>query len=120
MRLTEHIERLLEIAVVGQGPPIAGQQRLVAGMRDRGLFEHGDGLRALPRGSQRLAVLQGCVGIVGIGAKALAIAIEIIPGRGGLAFFRGVAQRPRDIGGRGGLAAAKPQRQDRRPCHGCK
>jgi hypothetical protein len=44
----ENIERLLEIAVVGKRPAISGEQWLVAGMGDGGLFEHGDGLGALP------------------------------------------------------------------------
>ena len=34
MGAAKHVEGLLEIAVVGQRPPIAGQQRLVAGVRD--------------------------------------------------------------------------------------
>ena len=36
----EHVEGLLEIAVVRQRAAVAGEQRLVAGMGDRGLFEH--------------------------------------------------------------------------------
>ena len=37
----EDVEGLLKIAVVRQRPPIAGEQRLVAGMSDGGLLEHG-------------------------------------------------------------------------------
>ncbi len=48
----EDIEGLLEIAVIGKRPAITGEQRLVAGMGDGGLFEHGDGLGALPGGAQ--------------------------------------------------------------------
>jgi hypothetical protein len=36
----QHIECLLEIAVVPQRAPIAGKQRLVAGMSDAGLLDH--------------------------------------------------------------------------------
>ena len=42
-------------------------------MGDGGLFEHGHGLGALPGGAQRLAVGQRGVGILGIGAVALAV-----------------------------------------------
>ena len=55
MGAAEHVERLLEIAVIGERAAIAGEQCLVAGMGDGGLFEHGDGLGALPGGAQRLA-----------------------------------------------------------------
>src|SRR5450759_3705734 len=58
MGATENVERLLEAAVVGQRPAIAGEQRLVAGMADGGLFEHGDGLGALPGGAERLTKAQ--------------------------------------------------------------
>ena len=57
MGAAEDVERLLEIAVVRQRSPVAGQQRLVAGVGDRGLFEHRDRLGPLPRGAQRLSVL---------------------------------------------------------------
>ena len=67
MGAAEHVEGLLEIAVVGQRAAIAGEQRLVAGMGDRGLFEHRDRLRPLSRRAQRLAVFQRGVGILGIG-----------------------------------------------------
>ena len=72
MGAREHVERLLEIAVVGQRPAESGEQRLVAGMGDGGLFEHGGGLGALPGGAQRLAIGQRGVGILGIGTVALA------------------------------------------------
>ena len=69
----EDVEGLLEIAVVGERPAEAAEQRLVAGIGDGGLFEHGDGLGALPGGAQRLAIGQRGVGILGIGAIALAV-----------------------------------------------
>ena len=69
----EDVERLLEITVVGKRPAVARKQRLVAGVGDGGLFEHGGGLAALPGGTQRLAIGQGGLGIFGIGAVALAI-----------------------------------------------
>ena len=45
-------------------------------MGDGGLFEHGSGLGALPAGAQRLAVSQRGVGILGVGAIALAIDLD--------------------------------------------
>ena len=69
----EHVERLLGIAVVGERAAVAGEQRLVAGMGDGGLLEHGDGLGALSGGAQRLAIAQRRVGILGIGAIAFAL-----------------------------------------------
>ena len=57
MGAAEDIEGLLEIAIVRQRSPITGEQGLVAGMSDRGLFEHGDRLGLLPRGPERLAIL---------------------------------------------------------------
>ena len=79
MGARQHVERLLEIAVVGQRPAVSREQRLVAGMGDGGLFEHGGGLRALPGGAQRLAIGQGGVGILGIGAIALAVDFRRAP-----------------------------------------
>ena len=72
MGARQHVERLLETAVVGQRAAESGQQRLVAGMGDGGLFEHRRRLGALPGGAQRLAIGQRGVGILGIGAIALA------------------------------------------------
>ena len=79
MGARENIESLLEIAIVGERPAVAGQQRLVAGMGDGGLFEHGGGLGALPGGAQRLAIGQRRVGVLGIGAVALAIHVHRMP-----------------------------------------
>ena len=72
----EHVERLLKMAIVGQRSAIAGEQRPVTGMGDGGLFEHGDGLGALPGSAKRLAIAQGVIGVLGIGAMALAINID--------------------------------------------
>ena len=47
MGAAEHLEGLLEIAVVGQRAAIGGEQQLVAGMSDGGLLEHRDRLRPL-------------------------------------------------------------------------
>ncbi len=115
MGVRQHVERLLEIAIVGERPAIAGEQRLVTGMGEGSLFEHGDGLGALSGGAQRLAIGQRGVGILGIGAIALAINLNRAPRIGigtGLGLCR---QRSRNIGH--GLAAAEPGGQNRR--YGC-
>ncbi len=57
MGAAEDLECLLEIAVVGQRSPIPRNERFVAGVSERGLFEHGDRLGPLPRGPKRLSVL---------------------------------------------------------------
>ena len=69
----KHVERPLEIAVVGERAAVAGEQRLVAGMGDGGLLEHRNRLGALPGGAERLAIAQRGVDILGIGAIAFAI-----------------------------------------------
>jgi hypothetical protein len=79
MGARENIKRLLEIAVIGERATIAGEQRLVAGVGDGGLFKHGDRLAALPGGAQRLAISQRGVGILGIGAIALAVKLRRAP-----------------------------------------
>ena len=76
MGAAEHVEGGLRIAVVGERAAVAGEQRLVAGIGDGGLFEHGDGLGALPGGAQRLAIGERRVGILGIGAIALAVDLD--------------------------------------------
>ena len=76
MGAAEHVEGRLRIAVVGERAAVSGEQRLVAGMGDGGLFEHGGGLGALPGGAQRLAVGQCRLGVLGIGAIALAIDLD--------------------------------------------
>jgi hypothetical protein len=48
VRAAENVECLLEIAVVGKRPPVGGQQRLVAGVGNGRLLEHGCRLAALP------------------------------------------------------------------------
>ncbi len=113
MGAAENVERLLEIAVIGERPAEAGEQRLVAGMGDGGLFEHGDGLGALPGGAERLAIGQRDVGILGIGAVALAVDLYRAP-RIGIGAWTGLSlgrDRSRDVGH--GLAAAKAGGQDR-------
>ena len=47
MGAAEHVEGLLEIAVVRQRAAVGGEQQLVAGMGDGGLFEHRNRLRPL-------------------------------------------------------------------------
>ena len=79
MGAAEDVECLLEIAIVRQRSPIAGKQRIVTGMSDRGLFEHRDRLGLLPRGPERLCVLQGRVGVLGVGTKAIAIRFNLAP-----------------------------------------
>ena len=115
----QNVEALLEIAVIGKRAAVAGEQRLVAGMSDGGLFEHGDGLAALPRGAQRLAIEQGRVGVLGIGAIAIAVNFHRTPRIGvgaGLGLWR---QRSGDVG-HGRLAAAEAHGQNRRHGRRCK
>ena len=111
MGAAEHVEGGLRIAVVGERAAVAGEQRLVAGIGDGRLFEHGGGLRALAGGAQRLAIGQRGVGILGVGAIALAIdldgAARIV--RRGVRFL---GDRARHIGH--GLAAAEMRSQNRR------
>ncbi len=76
MGLRQHVERLLEVAIVGQRPAVGREQALVAGMGDGGLFEHGGSLRALAVGAQRLAIGQRRVGILRVGAIAIAIGLH--------------------------------------------
>ena len=113
MGAAENVECLLETAIVEQRAPIAGQQRLVVGVGDRGLFEHRNRLGALPRGSQRLAISQRRLGVLGIRTIALPIGIHLAADIGAAGRFGFIAQRPRDIGGSRGLAVGKSQQQDR-------
>jgi hypothetical protein len=85
---------VLEIAVVRQRAPIAGQQSLVTGVSDRGLLQHGDRLRPLPRDAQRFPVIQGRLGVIGMGAMALLIEFQAL---GGSRFIGLVAERSRDV-----------------------
>ena len=114
MGAAENIEGGLRIAIVGERAAVTGEQHLVAGMGNRGLFEHGGGLGALPGGAQRLAIGQGRIGILGIGAIALAInfhgAARIFGG--GCCGRRSRGQRSRHVGH--GLAAAEACGQSRR------
>ncbi len=97
MRLPERVEGLLEIAIVGERAAIPGQQRLVGGIGDRRLLQHRNRLRLLPRGPQRLAELQGRVGVLGIGAIAFLIGLEVAPGIGGTAGFGLLAERTGNV-----------------------
>src|SRR5436309_14241755 len=65
MGAAEDVERLLEIAVVGERAAVGCEQRLVARVGDGGLLQHGDGLRA-----QAVAVLEQAT-IANPGNKAL-------------------------------------------------
>ena len=120
MGAAENVEGGLRIAIVGERAAVTGEQRLVAGMGDGGLLEHGGGLGALSGGAQRLAIAQRRVGILGIGAVALTInfhgATRII--RGGLGPWgrRSRGQRSRHVGH--GLAAAEARGESRR--HDCR
>jgi hypothetical protein len=95
---------------------VAGEQRLVTGIGDRRLFEHGGGLGALAAGAQRLAIGQSNGGVLGVGAIAFAVdfdgAARIVGS--GVSLRR---QRARHIGH--GLAAAEICGQYRRHCRGC-
>ena len=120
MGAAEDVEGLLEIAIVRQRAPVSGKQRLVLGLGDRRLLEHGDRLGALPGGAQRLCVLQRRLGVLGVGAIAIAIGVEIASRIGGAACFGLLAQRARDVGRAIGLAAAEPEHQDGGRYDGCK
>src|SRR5450759_2531355 len=98
MGARENIERLLEIAIIGERPAKAGKQRLVAGMSDAGLSEHGHRLGALPGGAQRLAVSKGCLGVLGVGTIALAVDFYRVPRIAAGAGFGLRRQRSRDVG----------------------
>ena len=113
MRAAEHVEGLLEIAVVGERAAIAGEQRLVAGMGEHGLLQHRDRLRALAGVAQRLAVFEREVGIAGLGAIALAQAVHVRPGVGLAGCFRLAAERAGDVVEARGLAAAEGEHQER-------
>ena len=95
MGTAEDVEGLFEIAVVRERPPVSGLQHIVLGLDNRRLLEHRDRLGALPRGAQRLSVLQRRLGIPGVGTKALAIGIQIASWIRGMACLRVLAQRAR-------------------------
>src|ERR1700722_7084146 len=68
----QDVESLLTVSIVRHRPPIPRQQRLVAGMGNRGLLQHGRRLATLSGGAQRLAIGKGSFGILGIGAVTFA------------------------------------------------
>src|SRR5713101_916759 len=72
------------------------------------------------RSSERLCVLQGRVGVLGVGTKAIAIGFNLAPRVDAAACFDFLAQRPRDVRRSRGLAATKPQYQNRGRCCGYK
>src|SRR6185369_1671603 len=76
MGAAEHVEGGLRITVVGERAAVGGKQRLVAGMGEGGLFEHGGGLRPLAGGAERLTVSQCRLGILGVGAISLAVHLD--------------------------------------------
>src|ERR1700676_3255865 len=89
-------------------------------MSDGGLFEHRDGLRTLAGGAERLAIAQGRIGILGIGAIALAIDLRRTP-RVGVRLCLGLwGEGTGKIGYARCLATAKPHGQNRRHDRGCK
>lgn len=88
-------------------------------MRDGGLLEHGYRLGLLSGGAERLSELQRGVGVLGVGAEALAMKLQIAPWVGGAARFGFFPQRPRYVGGARGLAATQPQQQNRGRCREC-
>src|SRR3974377_15929 len=110
MGAAEHIEGLLEIAVVRQSPPVSRKERPVAGMRDGGLLEHGNSLGALARRPERLAVSQRRVRVFGIGAVARAIKSQPAGGFGAAALLVFIAERACDV--RQAISLATAQRKN--------
>ena len=110
----ETIDRLIEHGAAKESVFLRGNHELIAVkcLSDRGLFEDRDRLGPLPRDSKCFSVLQRHVGVVGVGAKAIAIGFHLAPGVGGTACFGLFTQRSRDIRRTIGLAAAKPRQQD--------
>jgi hypothetical protein len=111
------VERALEITVVGQRPAIAAEQRLVVGMREVACSNMATAwVAARWRGAPGH---NGCrIGVLGIGAVALAIGLDRAPriGIGSGTGFDLRGDRSRDIGH--GLAAAKADGQNRRQGRG--
>ena len=79
MGAAEHVERLVEVAGVGQRAAIGAKQRHVVRIADRGLLQHRDRLGALFGGAQRPRIIEGRFGIAGIFAIALAPDFERLP-----------------------------------------
>jgi hypothetical protein len=71
MGVIEHVERPFVIADLGERAAIGAEQAAMLRVLDRGLFEHGNGLRALTIGPQRPGIIDHRFGVVGIGAVAL-------------------------------------------------
>jgi hypothetical protein len=68
--IIEHLERLFVIADVGKRAAVGSEHAAMLGVLDRRLLEHGDGLRALAVGAQRLGIIDRRFGIVRISAVA--------------------------------------------------
>ena len=77
MRALQHVERLLEVAGIGERAPVGAEQGRIAGIVDRGGFQHGGRLGALAGRAQRLRVADGVVGIARIGAELLAASASL-------------------------------------------
>src|SRR3954453_10472729 len=74
----EHVERLLEAAVVGERPTIGAEHDTVLGVLDRRLLQYGFSLRTLADRTQRLGVTDRRLGIARLGAVALAPSIHFL------------------------------------------
>jgi hypothetical protein len=92
MGAAEDIECLLEIAIVRECPPITGNEGLVTGVCDRGLFKHGDCLGPLPGCPQRPSVLQRRLDVIGFGAIPISVKFHGAHGFGGGAYLRLLTQ----------------------------
>ena len=77
VRTVKDLRSLIVISRFGQRAAVCVEHCLVARAFDRGLFEHGDGLRALPGAAERLGIVQGLFDICWIGAILLAVDIDI-------------------------------------------
>ena len=62
VRALEHVERLLEVAGIGERAAVGAEQRLVVRIMQRGGFQNRGGLRALAGRAQRLRVADRGVG----------------------------------------------------------
>ena len=75
----EHVERLFVIAGLRQRAAVFTEYVPVVWILHRQAFEHGDRLRALGGGPQRLGVVQRDVDLGRIGVVLRAVAVEIAP-----------------------------------------
>jgi hypothetical protein len=70
--MIENVERPFVIAGVGKRAPVGGEHAGILRVLDRGLFEHGNGLRPLAIGAQRPRVVDHRFGIGRVRAVAFA------------------------------------------------